>query len=198
MKLANFCAALIPLFFDPNQPLLDYGGGNGMFVRVMRDKGFDFRWLDKYAINQFADGFESKPGERYALLTSFEVFEHLPQPLEIIDDMLHYSKTIIFSTRLLPRWNILPDDWWYFTLDTGQHISLYSTESLQLIARRFNLQVSSNGVSLHVLSSKTIPGPVLKALSFQPFAEVLSGLLNIHRKSLLDDDYYRLTGRRLT
>jgi hypothetical protein len=37
---------------------LDYGGGHGAFVRMMRDLGFDFLWFDKYAENLFAIGFE--------------------------------------------------------------------------------------------------------------------------------------------
>lgn len=197
IKFSKFCSALIPLFYDPSASFLDYGGGNGMFVRLMRDKGFDFYWQDKYATNQFASGFDAPEGRKYSLLTSFEVFEHLPHPLEIIEDMFRYSQTIIFSTRVLPRWKVLPPEWWYFTLDTGQHVSLYSMESLHCIARKFSVQLSSNGISLHIFSPRTIPGFILKTLSFYPFASTLSGLLNVPRKSLLDDDYYRLTGRRL-
>jgi hypothetical protein len=198
IKFSNFCSALIPLFFDPKSSFLDYGGGNGMFVRIMRDKGFDFYWHDKYAVNQFADGFDAPADKKFSLLTAFEVFEHLPQPLEMIEEMFRYSKTIIFSTRVLPHWKIMPDSWWYFTLDTGQHVSLYSMESLKFIARKFNVQLSSNGISLHIFSLRAIPTIIMKALSFNPFATTVSGLLNLQRKSLLDDDYFRLTGRRLT
>jgi len=198
IKLSSFCAALIPMFYDAKTSFLDYGGGNGMFVRMMRDKGFDFYWHDKYASNQFAEGFEAPQDVRFSLLTAFEVFEHLPQPIEIIEDMFHYSETVIFSTRLLPRWKIMPDDWWYFTADTGQHVSLYSKESLQFIAQKLNVKFSSNGTSLHMFSSKRIPTVLLKALSYPPFALMLSNLLNLGRQSFLEQDYYRLTGRRLT
>jgi hypothetical protein len=198
IKYSNFCSALVPLFFDPKGTFLDYGGGNGMFVRMMRDKGFDFYWLDKFAANQFAEGFEADPDNEFSLLTAFEVFEHLTHPLETIAELFRYAGTVVFSTRVLPRWKIMPDEWWYFAPDTGQHVSLYSMESLKLIARKFNVHLSSNGISLHILSSRSVPGIVMKALSFYPFAGVLSGLLNIRRKSLLDEDYYRLTGRRLT
>jgi hypothetical protein len=196
-KLSNFCSAVIPLFFDPKSAFLDYGGGNGMFVRMMRDKGFEFYWNDKYASNQFAEGFQAPQEKLFSLITAFEVFEHLPHPLEAIRDMFHYSDNLIFSTRLLPRRNITPVDWWYYTLDTGQHVSLYSIESLELIAKKFNVRFSSNGISLHILSPRTVPPVILRALSFPPFAMAVSGLVNIGRKSLLDDDYYRLTGRRL-
>ncbi|MDO9302516.1 MAG: class I SAM-dependent methyltransferase [Anaerolineales bacterium] len=197
IKLSSFCSSLIPMFYNSKLPFLDYGGGNGMFVRMMRDRGFEFYWRDIYASNQFAEGFEASQDKKFSLITAFEVFEHLPQPLETIEDMFHYSDTLVFSTRLLPRWKIAPDDWWYFTLDTGQHVSLYSRESLEWIAKKFKVRLSSNGISLHVLSPRTVPAILLKALSYPPFAMAASGLLNISRKSLLEDDYYRLTGRRL-
>lgn len=197
IKLSYFCSALIPIFSNRNRQFIDYGGGNGMFVRMMRDNGFEFFWQDMYASNQFAEGFEATLGNKFSLLTAFEVFEHLPQPLEVIADMFNYSDTLIFTTRLLPRWNIKPNEWWYFTPDTGQHISLYSIESLEVIAKKFNVQLSSNGISLHVLSPRIVPEILLKALSYSPFAMIMSSLLNIGHQSLLNQDYYRLTGRRL-
>jgi len=197
IKLSSFCSALIPMFYNPNLPSLDYGGGNGMFVRMMRDRGFDFYWYDKYALNQFAEGFEAPQDKRYSLLTAFEVFEHLPQPIEAIEEMFRYSDTLIFSTRLLPRWKIAPADWWYFAPDTGQHIALYTRESLEFIAKKFNVRLSSNGISLHALSPRSIPNVILKTLSFSPFTWTLSRLLNIRRRSLLGHDYFRLTGRKL-
>lgn len=39
---------------------LDTGGGYGIFVRLMRDLGYDFVWYDKYAENLLARGFESR------------------------------------------------------------------------------------------------------------------------------------------
>lgn len=196
IKLSVFCSVFIPLFFNSKARFLDYGGGNGMFVRMMRDRGYDFYWQDKFSANLFAEGFEVTDG-KYALLTAFEVFEHLPDPLPEIESMLNLSGTIIFTTRLLPRWRINPDEWWYFAPDTGQHVSFYSRESLRLIAKRFNVHFSTNGISLHLLSRKKIPGVVLKALSSSPLASLLSTIVNLGRKSLLSQDYYRLTGRFL-
>ncbi len=197
IKLADFCSALIPMFFKRGSSSLDYGGGNGMFVRMMRDRGFDFYWHDKYASNQFAEGFEMPAGKKFSLVTAFEVFEHLPQPLDAISEMFHCADTLIFTTRLMPRWGVSPNDWWYFALDTGQHVSIYSRESLALIAKKFNVRLSSNGVSIHVLSPRNIPAVVLKALSFPPFAEVFSRFLSLGRPSLLGRDYFRLTGKEL-
>lgn len=199
LKLVSLCSALIPLFFnEPKFSFLDYGGGNGMFVRMMRDRGFDFYWHDKYAENQYAKGFEVTQKMKFNLVTAFEVFEHLPRPLETIEEMFQYSDNLIFSTRLIPRRNVTPVDWWYFSLDTGQHISLYSKESLHLIANKFNVNFSSNGISLHLLSLKKFPDVLLKALSVPVFASSISAVLNWRRRSLLEQDYYHLTGKPLS
>ncbi len=91
----------------------------------------------------------------------------------------------------------MPDDWWYFSVDNGQHVSLYSKDALRFIAKKFDVKFSSNGISLHILSLRTIPSIVLKALSFPPCASACSGLVNVGRPSLLEQDYYHLTGIRL-
>jgi hypothetical protein len=197
VKLSNFCSAFIPIISDRDGHFLDYGGGNGMFVRMMRDKGFEFYWQDVYASNQFAEGFEAPEKKKFSLLTAFEVFEHLAQPLETINDMFNYSDTVIFTTRLLPHWNIKPNEWWYFTPDTGQHVSLYSRESLQIIADKFNVKLSSNGISLHIFSKKRISNLILKAFSIPTLTSIISFCVNSRRRSLLDQDYFNITGRRL-
>ena len=40
--LKNIAATLIYFLFDKKRKFLDYGGGYGVFVRLMRDVGFDF------------------------------------------------------------------------------------------------------------------------------------------------------------
>src|SRR6202451_510290 len=51
---------VIHAFNKPEGKFLDFGSGPGIFVRTMRDLGYDFRWQDKYSTNQFAKGFEAE------------------------------------------------------------------------------------------------------------------------------------------
>ena len=52
------------------------------------------------------------------------------------------------------------------------------------------------GYGFHFLFfARVIPEIILKALGFHPFVTTLSGIWNMVRKSLFEDDYYRLTGR---
>lgn len=197
IRFSKITAVIISAFFNPNQKFLDYGGGNGMFVRLMRDAGYDFYWQDFYTKNQFAVGFEHNGFDRFELLTAFEVFEHLEDPVNEIKDMLAFSENILFSTILLPRNNPVPGEWWYYTLDTGQHISLYSKKSLVELANNLNLKLYSNGRNLHLLTKESISRNIFFLLSVTKIANILNMLVSTRRSSLLEDDYFQITGRKL-
>jgi hypothetical protein len=47
INLSKMVATILLLFFDFRRKFLDYVGGYGVFVRLMRDIGFDFYWYDK-------------------------------------------------------------------------------------------------------------------------------------------------------
>jgi hypothetical protein len=101
---------------------MDFGGGHGIFTRIMRDCGFDFYHYDKYAENLFAAGFEANLGQKYNLITSFENFEHFVNPIEEIEKLIKMSDTLYFSTSLIPSAYPSIKDWWYYSPNTGQHI----------------------------------------------------------------------------
>lgn len=156
--------AMITLFvFSKRARGLDFGGGYGLFVRLMRDKGFDFRWEDPWTKNIFARGFEYKSGDEVDLVTCFEAFEHFVDPPKEIESMLERGRNILFSTQLLPVPIPKPQDWWYYDLENGQHIAFYTDKALSWLARRYGLHLSS-AWSVHMLSEKKIPGPVFRAL----------------------------------
>jgi hypothetical protein len=132
-------------------------------------------------------------------MTTFEVFEHFVSPLDEIEQMLRRSRSILFSTLLLPPSNPAPGDWWYYALEHGQHVSIYTYRALATIAQRFGLQLYSNHSSLHLLTEKAI-SPLLFKLIFR---RKLSALANLYlekrqkKKSLLEDDFFKVSGLRL-
>ncbi|HZI89724.1 MAG TPA: class I SAM-dependent methyltransferase, partial [Candidatus Polarisedimenticolia bacterium] len=84
------------------EPCLDYAGGYGIFTRLMRDAGFEYFWMDPYAVNALARGFEWAP-ERGTprVVTAFEVLEHLVRPLEEFRRIAELNpRWIITSTEL--------------------------------------------------------------------------------------------------
>ncbi|NJO93452.1 MAG: class I SAM-dependent methyltransferase [Hydrococcus sp. RM1_1_31] len=140
LRLSTLAKYLIFNFFDHNGKFLDYGGGYGLLVRIMRDAGFDFYWSDKFCQNIFAEGFEAHQAEKnqFELVTVFEVFEHLVDPGEEIEKIFRFSKNILFSTEILPENNPKPNEWYYYALFAGQHVSIYTKKSLSLIAAKYN------------------------------------------------------------
>nr|WP_244620345.1 class I SAM-dependent methyltransferase [Chitinophaga japonensis] len=157
-KLGEETERIIRSFFNADGRFLDYAGGYGFFTRHMRDKGFDFLHTDRYCENLFARYFELDdcpfPG-KFELLTAFEVFEHLADPLTEIGKMFEYADSILFSTEIVPA--TAPgsiDDWWYFAPETGQHISFYTLKSLEYLAEKFQCNFYTNGITLHLFSKR--------------------------------------------
>lgn len=177
---------------NPTSQILDYGGGYGMFVRMMRDKGWDFEWYDEYCQNLFAKGHEMSH-EHYDVITSFEMLEHLPNPLETIEKMFSLSDTLICTTELLPYNPPRINDWWYYATETGQHIAFYTKKSLHVIAEKFGKNLyAKHGII--IFSSKEIPYRKINLTFNHPqLAHFILPLQD--RPSLLANDYRHLTGR---
>jgi hypothetical protein len=184
--------------FDFNAKYIDYGGGYGIFVRLMRDMGLDFYWHDTHCQNIFAQQFEANLDINYNLLTACEIFEHLPDPIHDLDKMLKLSDSILFSTVLLPTKKIpAPDEWWYYGLEHGQHISFYTKKTLGYIAAKYNLNFYSNSNDIHFLTKKRIDPYYMMLIFKKP--KMLSKLIDdtIMPKSLLQSDFNKITGKHL-
>lgn len=140
---------------------IDYGGGTGLFVRLMRDKGYDFYWQDNYCDNLFARGFEANPKFQYRCVTCFEVIEHLADPIAGFEKLATLGKALVISTELLPATLNGSDEWHYYVPESGQHIGFFTKRSLQIIAEQLGLVLSSNGSSLHVFAQHKISSTLL-------------------------------------
>ena len=158
IQLADRVSKILVKHFDKRKQFLDYAGGYGLFTRLMRDKGFDFYHSDEYCQNLFAAAFdlaELPVGTRLELITAFEVFEHLPDPLPKIREMMHYADSLLFSTELQPENITGINDWWYFAPETGQHIAFYTEKALSYIAQQLGYQFYTDGAFLHLFTKKT-------------------------------------------
>lgn len=182
---------IIYYFFDYKKTFLDYAGGYGIFVRLMRDIGFDFKWQDNFSQNLLARGFEYCQNDKIDLITAFEVFEHFVNPIEEIEKILNISKNILFSTTLLPK--IIPNsnDWWYYGLNHGQHISFYSLKTFKYLAKKYNLNYYSDGKSIHFLTNKKI-NPILFKFFISKFKIIFCLLIKIKLKSKIWKDHLLL------
>ncbi len=186
MDLINPTKNVINFFFKEGTKFIDYGAGYGVFVRIMRDNGYNFFWSDKYCENIYAKDFYAEE-KKYDLLTAYEVFEHLVNPADELENMLKYSDNILFTTYLIPKSIPKPQEWWYYALDHGQHISLYSIESLKYLASKFRKNFYTNRKNIHIITGKKLP-EFLFGLLTKPYISDVFSIFG-KRTSLLDSDY---------
>lgn len=204
LKLSEKLSCIIDLSFNPNGKFIDYAGGYGILVRIMRDKGYDFYRQDIYCENLFAKTFDVSDAEilqknSYELLTAFEVFEHLVDPLAEISKMLEYSSNILFSTELVPQSGIKDsNEWWYITPETGQHIAFYTEKSLHIIADKLKLKYYKINNGLHLFSRPDINIKLIHTLDRNGKLRFLYRKIFLKkRKSLLLSDYNKIIGRKV-
>lgn len=137
---------------------LDIAGGYGMLTRMMRDFGFDFYWLDKYCQNLVAPGFEyDKNLGLCSVVTAVEVLEHVIDPKVFIKEAFDISgaNTLIFTTELYEGKPPNPNDWWYYSFATGQHIGFFQHRTLERIANDMGVNFAT-AHGLHLFSKEPI------------------------------------------
>lgn len=186
--LAKRTSAILFFLFDKKKCFLDYGGGYGLFVRIMRDCGFNFYWNDPFTENLFARGFEydEMHTHKIELITSFECFEHFADPIQEIEKMLSISPSILFSTETFSSGTPNPDNWKYYYFSHGQHISLFSETSLRYIAKKYNMYFYTNGKSFHLLTHHMFNNftfNVLLKLSLLGMHSMIALLMNTKTKT---------------
>lgn len=186
ISFQNITSWIIKSYFDCKSKFLDFAGGYGIFVRLMRDNGFDFYRQDIYCENLFAKYFDVvdlNSVAKFELVTAFEVFEHLVNPIEEIGKIFQFSDVIFFSTELQPQNKMNSTaDWWYFAEETGQHISFYTLKSLEIMAKKMDCDLYSNNRNLHILTKKS--------LNTNPFEE----WENRNGKTLIIRGLYKIVG----
>lgn len=141
-----------------NEKVVDYAGGYGVLVRMLRDVGVDAYWIDKYCDNLFARGFEFNSDGGVGMVAAFEVMEHFINPVDEIEKLFSISPNLLLSTVLLPSPTPAENDWWYYGINHGQHIGFFRVKTLQYLANKFNKKLLTNGISYHLFyDGKSIP-----------------------------------------
>jgi len=136
LTLLRVVAPLLLFLGKREGTFLDFGGGHGLFTRLMRDHGFDFRWQDRYAENLFAAGFEYEGKTDVSVLTAFEVFEHLEHPAAGVEEIFGRLRPdiVIASTELFSE--PIDPGWEYIYPENGQHVTFFQERALDFIAEK--------------------------------------------------------------
>jgi hypothetical protein len=181
LAAAEFLSIILGNISTAADFFVDYGGGYGLLVRLMRDKGFRFHLYEPHAQNLFAQNCDADR-ERfgpYRALTAIEVFEHLANPMLSVAEMSLWSQCIVFTTELCPVPKPAPEEWWYLGLDHGQHISFYTRPALNILASQHNLQYFPLGGSWHILTAPNdliLAKPKLNERALDPSQSVVARL----------------------
>lgn len=145
---------LLYVLFEAQGTYVDLGGGYGLLTRLLRDAGIECFSTDLYCENLFAADFEPAEGLRPNALFAFEVMEHIEQPLQFVAESFekYHCSTLIFSTLDYGD-TVPPDAWWYYALETGQHISFYNQKTLNTLAESVSCRYLRISDSYHLLTN---------------------------------------------
>lgn len=187
--IANF---VIRNSFNKNGIYLDYGGGYGLFVRLMRDRGINMYRYDFYCENLFAKGYDLENTEiqSFDMVSAFELFEHFIEPHDDIAEIRKYSDSILFSTLLIPSNQPKIKDWWYYLPEHGQHVSFYTKKALNILAEKSNLKLLTNETNMHMLTDKNINIIEFRVLTNQRLAKIYDFFCK--NNSLLWNDFNKI------
>ena len=124
---------------------IDFGGGIGLFTRLMRDRGFNFLSYDRYAQPFFSDRYSltSMAGRSPAVVTAFEVLEHFSDPAQDLQQLFESRPALVIATTDLFTGQDVT--WPYFSDATGQHVFFYSPKAMTHIAKWFGYSLALVG-----------------------------------------------------
>lgn len=172
--------------------IVDFGGGDGLLCRMLRDYGLNCYLEDKFSSPTYAQKFTSPDFITPDLICGFEVVEHLISPLYDLKNLFQKKvKFLIFSTVIYDNQS---QDWWYLSAHTGQHIFFYSKKALYYIGRRFNYKVNifSNYVIFSLNDLSFINRIFIKILFNPLISRILKIIVMMKRPYGIVIDYNKL------
>lgn len=121
----------------PKGKILDYGGGYGSFVNYLKNKGFEIDLYDPYLSNT------KIKKEKYDIITLFDVIEHVPNQIKLIEDLkikLNENGIIIIITPDTGEISnkILGKKWPHYKYE---HVLLYNKKSLEKLSELTKLKI---------------------------------------------------------
>jgi len=165
LLVADFVTAVFP----PRRSgyaALDWGGGDGLLTRLLRERGINCVWCDPHVKPRFVGDSIHEPNSRVDVTVVSEVFLHLTDPVSELRSLLSLSDVVIVTALVPPK--KLDDQWWYLMPETGQHVSFYPQTALQALADQTNSRLSSDGRFFHVFSRRRLSFPVRTLIRIRP------------------------------
>jgi hypothetical protein len=162
------------LKIDGEEKVLDWGGGNGMLVRFLRDLGLNAYRLDKYVKNLYALSFEHQENFRYKLVVAFQVWEHFVEPATDLDLLFGLQPEYVLITT--GHYGNQGSDWEYLNAH-GRHIFCYSGKGRDYIASKYGYHKIGAGDA--TLFCKNAPSKSTRQLMRLLFSSRLKPVLDV-------------------
>lgn len=159
IRNAQVVLATLAFLKKVNGSVIDYAGGYGILVRLLRDKGVSALRMDPFCENLVARGFDYTSHASIptpALVTAFEAFEHFTDPREELKKMLAIAPNVLLSTELIADPAPPQDQWWYYGKEHGQHIGFFRHRTLEHLAHEQGKHLVSNGRTLHLITEQPV------------------------------------------
>ena len=200
LRNAELLGSILTRLHPSSGRILDVGGGYGLLCRILRDKGWDCFTTDLYCQNLFASSFVPKEDFNCSTLLAFEVFEHIENPLSFAKEQIqkYNAQCMVFST-LTHTWDTPPLDWWYYTFETGQHVSIYRKKTLSRLATELGWHYLPLSQEMHVLTKKPVSAldRILLCRKYRLISRAYRSLANLllAPKSRMQQDYREIKER---
>jgi hypothetical protein len=95
-------------------------------------------------------------GGVFDAVTAFEVLEHLVDPVADLREVAGLTDVLLATTRMLPDPLPLPEQWDYYSLETGQHVTLYTPKAISTLGRRLGYAHVVSGQLIHLFSRRPV------------------------------------------
>lgn len=138
-NIRNFVVTYVISKLFRLKDVIDYGGGDGLLCRLLRDHTINCYVKDKYAYPVYAQGFRNENFSSPDLVTCYEVLEHFVHPKYDLDEIFTNRPNVILISTGIYKDHI--SDWYYLFPQGGQHIFFYSEKSLLYIAKKYNYEL---------------------------------------------------------
>ena len=147
--------------------ILDVGCGNGGFLTYMKERGWDVYGIDNspHAVQIAGITLEGKvrhvcdlseasfPSGHFDVITLFEVFEHLPEPLSTLREIRRILKVdglLFFSVPNFASLEKMVFGPWWNGLDAPRHLFQYGPKTIKRLMEAAGFQtVTVKSVSAH-------------------------------------------------
>lgn len=149
------------------RPLLDFGAGFGFFLSVAKERGWKPFGLEplpatavyaraRFGVEIITDTLHENtfPGEFFEVVTAFQVFEHLPHPLDNLNCLaksLKRNGVIFIEIPRFDTWStrLMRSRHRHFVQD---HLNFFTDATISLLLKNMGFEVQDNYAPKRVMS----------------------------------------------